>query len=251
MGRLSGKVALITGASGGQGAEEAKLFAEEGAKVVLADVNKEGLDALVEDINARGLEALAVVLDVSSEEQWSDAIRQVDERYGRLDVLVNNAGIMAFGGVVETEVQAWNRMVSINQTGPWLGMKYSVPLMRKSGDGGSIINLSSIYGIIGANGAVAYQGTKAAIRGISRSAAIEFAADRIRVNSVMPGFIDSPMTARVLEEQGLDHPDIVNTPLKRPGLPIEIAYGVLYLASDEASFVTGAEIVIDGGLTAW
>lgn len=251
MGRLSNKIALITGASGGQGREEAELFAGEGARVVLADINEAGIAELAAQIRDAGGEALEVRLDVSSEQSWKDAVAKIENDYGHLDILVNNAGIMGFGGVEDTALDDWNRMIQINQTGTWLGLKHAVPLLRRSGNGGSVINISSIYGIVGTSGCIAYQATKAAIRGISRAAAIELAPDKIRVNSVMPGFIDSPMTEKVLAEQGDQHPDIVNTPLKRAGLPVEIAYSVLFLASDEAAYVTGAEFSVDGGLTAW
>lgn len=251
MSRLANKTALITGASGGQGRIEAELFAREGARVALADINLAGLAPVAEAIREAGGEALEIQLDVSSEESWEACIAAVREGFGTLDILVNNAGIMAFGGVTDTTLADWNRIIGINQTGTFLGLKHATPLLRTSTSGASVVNISSIYGVIGSSGAIAYQATKAAIRGISRGAAIELAPDGIRVNTVMPGFIESPMTKVVLEEQGDAHPDIVNTPLKRAGQPEEVATMVLYLASDEARFVTGGEFAVDGGLTAW
>ena len=249
-GRLEGKVALITGATGGQGSEEVRLFAEEGAKVVIADISQDRVATLAEEIERSGGEALPLVLDISKESDWKSAIAATDERFGRLDVLVNNGGVISLAGIEASELDEWNWIVSVNQTGTWLGMKHSVGLMRRSGQGGSIINLSSIYGVVGSGDCAAYTGTKGAVRLLTKTAAVEFAKDNIRVNSILPGLIDTPMTKAVLEQFGNQHPDIVRTPLGRAGRPKEIAYGALFLASDESSFVTGTDLLIDGGRTA-
>lgn len=249
-GRLEGKVALITGATGGQGSEEVKLFAREGAKVVIADISHERVKMLAEEIESTGGEALPIVLDISKEADWEAAIAATEERFGRLDVLVNNGGVISLAGIEASELEEWNWILSVNQTGTWLGMKHGVGLMRKGGRGGSIINLSSIYGVVGSGDCAAYTGTKGAVRLLTKTAAVEFAKDNIRVNSILPGLIDTPMTKAVLEQFGDQHPDIVRTPLGRAGRPEEIAYGALFLASDESSFVTGTDLLIDGGRTA-
>jgi 3alpha(or 20beta)-hydroxysteroid dehydrogenase len=249
-GRLKGKVAIITGATGGLGAEEVRLFTEEGAKVVIADISRERVEALAVDIEAVGGEALPLVLDSSKQEDWEAAITAVDERFGRIDVLINNGGVISPAGIEAAEMGDWNRIVSINQTGTWLGMKHSVALMRRSGQGGSIINLSSIYGVLGSGAFAAYSGTKGAVRMLTKTAAIEFAKDNIRVNSILPGLIDTPMNKTLLDELGDQHPTILKTPLGRSGKPREIAYGALFLASDESSYITGTDLVIDGGRTA-
>lgn len=248
--RLKDKVAIITGATGGQGSEEARLFSEEGAKVVIADISRERVEALAAEIEATGGEVLPLVLDSSKQEDWEAAIVAVEARFGRLDVLINNGGVISPDGVEAAEMDDWNRIVAINQTGTWLGMKHAVGLMRKSGGGGSIINLSSIYGVLGRGAFAAYSGTKGAVRILTKTAAVEFASDNIRVNSILPGLIDTPMNKTVLEELGDQHPTILRTPLGRSGKPREVAYGALFLASDESSYVTGTDLVIDGGRTA-
>jgi cyclopentanol dehydrogenase len=243
--RLAGKVALITGAARGQGAAEAALFAAEGARVVIGDIRAELLTAVAAELTDKGHEVVAHVFDVRDEDGWSGAVALAEERFGRLDVLVNNAGVLEMAGVEATTMETWERVVATNQTGVWLGMKAVAPAMRRAG-GGSIINTSSIYGLIGSGGATAYQGTKGAVRLLTKTAAVEFAGAGIRVNSVHPGIIDSPMVAEDVPEEVV--PVIVGaTPLQRMGRPDEVAYGVLFLASDEASYVTGSELVIDGG----
>lgn len=243
--RLAGKVALISGAARGQGAAEAALFAAEGARVVIGDIRAEELEAVAAELTDKGHEVVAHVFDVTDEDGWARAVGLAEERFGRLDILVNNAGVLDMAGVEATTRESWDRVVATNQTGVWLGMRAAAPAMRRAG-GGSIVNTSSIYGLIGSGGATAYQGTKGAVRILTKTAAIEFAGAGIRVNSVHPGIVDTPMVAEDVPEEVI--PIIVGaTPLQRMARAEEVAYGVLFLASDEASYVTGAELVIDGG----
>ena len=248
-GRLAGKVALISGAARGMGVAEADIFAREGAAVVLGDVLDAELEETAELIRGRGGRVLPLRLDVTQESDWESIVTAAGSEFGRLDVLVNNAGIVHTGGVEDTTLEDWNRVVAVNQTGVWLGMRAAIPAMRRAG-GGSIVNISSIFGIIGSAGTAAYHGTKGAVRLLTKQAAVEYAPERIRVNSVHPGMIDTPML-----RSGVDNPKFkgnpaMTWPMRRVGRPEEIANGVLFLASDEASFITGAELVIDGGYTA-
>jgi len=248
-GRLDGKVALISGGARGMGVAEAEIFAREGAAVVLGDVLDTELEETAELIRGRGGRVLSLRLDVTQESDWESIVTAAESEFGRLDVLVNNAGIVHAGGVEDTTLEDWNRVVAVNQTGVWLGMRAAIPAMRRAG-GGSIVNISSIFGIIGSAGTAAYHGTKGAVRLLTKQAAVEYAPERIRVNSVHPGMIDTPML-----RSGVDNPKFkgnpaMTWPMRRVGRPEEIANGVLFLASDEASFITGAELVIDGGYTA-
>jgi NAD(P)-dependent dehydrogenase (short-subunit alcohol dehydrogenase family) len=246
--RLAGKIALISGAARGMGAVEARLFAAEGAKVVIGDVRDEGR-RVADEINAAADARLAlyVRLDVTDAAQWAAAVEAGEREFGGLDVLVNNAGVLGMAGVEDETEAEWDRIVGINQKGVWLGMRAAVPALRRRG-GGSIINISSIYGMIGSGAATAYQGSKGAVRILTKTAAVQYAAENIRVNSVHPGITTTPLVEEGIDLAGRQAIAGV-APLKREGKPEEIAYGVLYLASDEASFVTGAELVIDGGYT--
>lgn len=243
-GRLAGKVGLISGAARGQGEAEARLFVAEGANIVLGDILLEEQSRVVD---ALGGQATGVKLDVTREDDWQAAVETALTTYGRLDILVNNAGIFPVEKLEETDLDLWNRVIAINQTGVFLGMKYAVPAMRRSG-GGSIINISSIAGLIGAGMATAYHGTKGAVRLLTKATAIECAKDNIRVNSVHPGGVDTAMLD-VLDPEALQAVRHTH-PLGRLATATDIAYGVVYLASDESSFVTGTELVIDGGYTA-
>ena len=247
-GRLAGKVALISGGARGQGEAEARLFAKEGAKVVLGDILSEAGQKVAADINAQGGQATFVRLDVTQEVDWQQAVDTTVRTYGKLTILVNNAGIFRTEGVEATSLALWNQVIAVNQTGVWLGMKYAIPALRKAG-GGSIINISSGAGIIGSGFAAAYHGTKGAVRILTKTAAIEYAKEGIRINSVHPGVVDTEMIRGAMNQEGMQAVTRAH-PLGRMGRAEDIAYGVLYLASDEASFVTGAELVIDGGYTA-
>ena len=248
--RLDGKVALISGGSRGMGAFEAELFVQEGAKVVICDVRDDEGDALAKKIVDRGGEAAFVHLDVTSESDWATAVREAVERYGKLDVLVNNAGVSARGSIEETSPDDWDRVMDINAKGVFLGTRSAIPEMRKAG-GGSIINISSQLGLVGmGESSPQYQASKGAVRIFSKSAAIQYAHEGIRVNSVHPGPIITPMTEARRSDEVVRQRMISRIPLGRYGESEDVAYGVLYLASDESSFVTGSELVIDGGWTA-
>ncbi len=246
-GRLEGKVALITGAAGGQGAAHADLFTREGAAVVLGDIVEDVVVARADRLRGAGFAAEGLALDVTRADDWARAVVLAEERFGHLDVLVNNAGIIDEGGAVGEPETEWDRVIAVNQTGMFLGMKHAVPAMRRAG-GGSIINVSSTLGVVGAEDYIAYQASKGAVRQMTRSAALSYVGDGIRVNTVIPGFIDTPMT-RPLGQDIWDH-DVGMTPMGRAGEPIEVSYAALFLASDESSFVTGSDLVVDGGYLA-
>ena len=248
-GRLTGKVALITGATGGIGQATAELFAREDARLVVTDIAQNALRELAERLEADGADVLAARLDVSSPENWHEVIEMTRQRFGRLDVLVNVAGVVDWPGIEETTKDSWDRVIAVNQTGTWLGMKTAMPLLRASGNA-SVINTSSVLGLIGSGAAAAYQASKGAVRLLTKTAAVEYATQGVRVNSVHPGVIATPMIQALLDEQGDRQPDIVRTPMRRAGSPAEIAPAMLFLACEESSFVTGAELVVDGGLTA-
>src|SRR5215472_9466891 len=249
MDRLKGKVALISGGARGQGAAEARLFATESAKLVIGDVLDDQCRRTADEINEKVGDRIAAALhlDVTRAADWRTAVDRCQQDFGGLDVLVNNAGILNVKGIEDTTEEEWDSIVNINQKGVWLGMKAAVPAMRRRG-GGSIINISSIYGLIGSAGSAAYHGTKGAVRLLTKAAAVQYAADKIRVNSVHPGVIMTPMVDMVPRAEL--QPIIDMAPMKRGAQPEEVGWCVVFLASDEASFVTGAELVVDGGYTA-
>lgn len=247
MARLDGKVALITGAARGQGETEARLFAREGARVVLTDVLVDTGQQVAESIRTSGGEAIFLQLDVTNPDEWNEVVRHTVQTYERLDILVNNAGIAQRGGLESTSPEDWDRVMAINARGVFLGMQYAVPAMLQSG-GGSVINISSTSGLIGFPGGTAYHSSKGAVRLLTKATAAEYASRGVRVNSIHPGIIETPMTVNMAPERLQLLVD--RTPMGRRGTAMEIAYGVLFLASDESSFMTGAELVIDGGLTA-
>jgi len=248
--RLAGKVALITGGAHGMGASEAALFAREGAKVVVADLLEVDGHQVVGAIGASGGEARFVRLDVTSEADWSEAVAATVGAVGKLDALVNNAGI---SGGIDPDImstKAYDQLMDVNAKGVFLGMKYAVPAMQKAG-GGSIVNISSISGIVGQELIhMGYNASKGAVRAITKSAAVQYASDGIRVNSVHPGFMPPMLTSRATADPELRARWLKAVPMKRAGQPEEVAYAVLFLASDEASYITGAELVVDGGFIA-
>ncbi len=254
--RLEGKVALISGAASGVegdlmgfGGAAARLFAREGAKVVLTDINQESGQQTAAQINESGGEATFLRLDVTNEQDWIDAVRATVSSYGRLDILVNNAGTGARYTVEDTTEEVWDTQMNIHAKGTFLGTKHAIPEMRKVG-GGSIINVSSIYGLVGSDTSTAYHAAKGAIRLFTKSAAIQYAKENIRVNSVHPGYALTPLTQRGYANPEYLERILSRIPIGRVGTADDIAYGMLYLASDESSFVTGSELVIDGGTTA-
>jgi NAD(P)-dependent dehydrogenase (short-subunit alcohol dehydrogenase family) len=245
--RLDGKVAIVTGAAHGMGEAEARLFAKEGAKVVVADVLGKEAEAVAADIRASGGNAIAATIDVTSEPEWVALIAKTLASYGRIDILVNNAGISGSSVGDPDGLEGWQRVIAVNQTSVFLGTKLAAEQMAKTG-GGSIVNISSIMGFVGGpSGHPAYSASKGAVRIYTKSAAVRYGPLGVRVNSVHPGYMPPMLNATNANERD---EKIAATPLRRLGEPLEVAYGVLFLASDEASFVTGTELVIDGGYIA-
>ena len=247
--RLEGKVALISGGARGQGAVEARLFVQEGAKVVIADILEDEGQRVEAEINENGGDCLFLRLDVTSEANWQEVVAATVARFGKLDVLVNNAGIYRTERVEETTEELWDRIMDINGKGVFLGTKCAIPEMRRAG-GGSIINISSVAGLVGSQMSAAYGSSKGAVRIFTKATAIQYAAEGIRANSIHPGIIETPMTEELLADDEQYRERLGRTPLGRIGRPEDVAYGALYLASEESSFVTGSELVIDGGRTA-
>lgn len=237
--RLQGKVALVTGAASGIGFAVAELFAREDATVYATDV------ATPRRPYTDGIEAL--IQDVTSEQGWTEMVDTIVARRGRLDILINNAGIIAYEPLDTLQMKDWLHMIAVDQTGVFLGMREAARVMRKQ-KSGAIVNISSIWGSVAVGEAHAYHAAKGAVRNMSKNAALTLVGDGIRVNSLHPGFIDTPLTQAQAPE--LNDAVIGATPMKRGGKPEEIAYGCLYLACDESSFVTGTELVIDGGYMA-
>ena len=246
--RLAGKVALISGAAGGMGAEEARLFAREGAKVIIADVLEDEGRQVEADIRGAGGEAVFVPLDVTREADWEQGVGAAVQRFGKLDVLVNNAGLSSTSVGDPLETEGWHRIMQVNTTGVFLGTRFAIPAMQAAG-GGSIVNISSIMGFVGGeSGHPAYHASKGAVRIFTKAIAVQYGPDNIRANSIHPGFMP-PMRSASPSRHRTDAL-IAETPLRRTGELIEVANGVLFLASDEASFITGTELVIDGGYIA-
>ena len=247
--RLEGKVAIISGASGGMGAEEARLFAREGASVVIADIIDDDGEAVARQIEDSGGEATYIHTDVTSAESWDACVQATLDKYGKVDILVNNAGISSGSHEDPLDIDGWTRIMDVNSTGVYLGTRAVIPAMREAG-GGSIVNISSIMGFVGGEGGhPAYHASKGAVRIFTKATAVRYGPEGIRANSIHPGFMPPMRTSNFRsndERQAL----IDLTPLRRTGETIEVANGVLFLASDEASFVTGTELVIDGGFIA-
>lgn len=251
--RLHGKVAIVTGGASGIGAATCRLFVGEGARgVVIADVNDTAAKALEAELAQSGTRVLVRRLDVTQEDQWIETMGAVVAQYGRLDVLVNNAGRggpIARPTVEQTTEEAWDLMLATNAKGVFLGTKHAIPAMRRAG-GGSIINVISVYALVGSPLGTAYSASKGAARAFTRTAAVQYASEGVRVNSVFPGFVDTPMTRDLHAQPGVREERTALTPLGRLAVPEDIAWGILYLASDESGYVTGSELVIDGGVTA-
>jgi NAD(P)-dependent dehydrogenase (short-subunit alcohol dehydrogenase family) len=225
------------------------MFAKEGAKVVLADVTDQEGTAVAAEIAEMGGDALYVHLDVTNEDEWDAAVQSAVASFGKLDILVNNAGIWRRGHVLETSPDQWDDIMDVNAKGVFLGTKAAIPEMRKAG-GGSIVNISSTAGLVGSKTSAAYSASKGAVRIFTKSTAVQYAAEGIRANSIHPGPIDTDMGDQVWPDAASKAASVTRTALNRMGTPEDIAYGALYLASDESSFVTGSELVIDGGVTA-
>jgi 3(or 17)beta-hydroxysteroid dehydrogenase len=249
--RLAGKVALISGGARGMGAAEARLFTREGARVVIGDLLESEGRAVETEVRAAGGECVFVRLDVTSEGDWQRAVALAEERFGALHVLVNNAGIgLAASRVEDATAEAWDQVMAVNAKGVFLGTRAAIPALRRAG-GGSIVNISSQLGLVGMdNISPPYPASKGAVRLLTKVTALQYAKDRIRVNSVHPGPVVTPMTEARRRDPASYQLMLSRIPMGRYGEPDEVAYGVLYLASDESSWTTGSELVIDGGWTA-
>ncbi|MEE8292360.1 MAG: glucose 1-dehydrogenase [Candidatus Tectomicrobia bacterium] len=248
--RFDGKVAMVTGSAGGMGAVEAKLFAQEGAKVVVADLLEDEGSKVVADIAAAGGEARFVRLDVTDENDWQEAVTTAVATFGKLDILVNNAGISGSSGGDLMDTAAWDRLMEINAKGVFLGIKYAVSAMQQTG-GGAIVNISSISGFAGQDYThIGYNASKGAVRIMTKSAAVQQAKHGIRVNSVHPGILPPMRTSVTSAEPERRKQMIAQIPMGREGRREEVGYAVLFLASDEASYITGTELVVDGGFLA-
>jgi len=257
MNRLKDKVALITGGAMGIGEADAKLFASEGAKVAVADINEEEGKRVVKEIRAAGGDAVFVKLDVSLEEDWKSAIAFTTETYGKLNIVVQNAGISLGKNIEDTTLDEWNRIMLVNSTGTFLGNKYAIRAMKGNGENCAIVNRSSIDGQVAEAGLAAYCASKGSMTILTKSAALHCGAQgyKIRVNSVHPGYVHTALTEKEAADSGLAPDEYFARvgklhPIGRIGNPMDIAYADLYLASDESLFVTGSEITVDGGWTA-
>lgn len=253
MDRVKDKVAIITGGAGGLGRAEALLLAEEGAKVVVTDIDEVSIQNIAREICSAGKNAVWVQHDVSSEDAWRKLMHRTLDEFGRLDVLVNNAGVILYKKIEDTSLAEWRSLMSVNLDGVFLGTKFAIAAMRESG-GGSIINIASVAGLIGNPDASAYHASKGGVRSFSRAAAIECSKAgydyNIRVNSIYPGVINTQMADDLKKDQVKYQTALGWHAMGHFGEPEDVAHGVLYLASDESRFMTGSELVIDGGWTA-
>jgi NAD(P)-dependent dehydrogenase (short-subunit alcohol dehydrogenase family) len=248
--RLEGKVALISGSARGMGEAEARIFAKEGAAVVVADLMETEGQKVVADITADGGTARFLRLDVTDEADWQEAVATTTSTYGKLDILVNNAGISGTYTPDTLSTEAWDRLLDVNAKGVFLGMKYAIPAMQRAG-GGSIINISSISGFVGQNDIhMGYNASKGAVRLMTKSAAVQYAKDGIRVNSVHPGVMPPMQTSNLTANPEYRQVMLAQVPMGREGRREEVGYAVLFLASDEASYITGIELPVDGGFLA-
>jgi NAD(P)-dependent dehydrogenase (short-subunit alcohol dehydrogenase family) len=245
---LEGKVAIVTGGARGIGGATVEALCREGAFVFVADVLDEG-DALAKRLAGEGKCARYVKLDVTDEAQWKKLVDDIVREFGHLDILVNNAGIATFEDVEQETRAGWDKVIAVNQMGVWLGMKYAAPAMKNNG-GGSIVNVSSIFGAVGGfGGSVAYHASKGAVRLMTKNAAIRYAKERVRVNSMHPGFIDTPMIA-VVKDTPVEQTIVQNTPMGRLGTAAEIGEVIAFMSGPKASYMTGSEVYVDGGWTA-
>ncbi|GIP47652.1 2,5-dichloro-2,5-cyclohexadiene-1,4-diol dehydrogenase [Paenibacillus sp. J53TS2] len=249
MGRLDNKIAIITGAAGGMGKADALLFAKEGAKVVITDIQDEKIQTVAKEITDQGGVAVALTQDVTSEEDWARVTETALTRFGKIDILVNNAGISSATPFLETNLELWNKVMNINVTSVFLGQKYVIPHMINGG-GGSIVNISSIAGLTGGSGTGPYTASKGAVRLLTKATAVDYAKHNIRANSIHPGYIETPMTKDLMADENMRNWFLSQTPIPRLGQAEDIAKGVLFLASDESSYTTGIELPIDGGYSA-
>ncbi|HIE49309.1 MAG TPA: SDR family oxidoreductase [Gammaproteobacteria bacterium] len=244
MRRLEDKVALITGAASGIGSAHARVFSSEGAKVIIADIQEEKAYEILNTINESGGEAIFYHLDVTDKTAWKSCVTEAVETFGQLDILINNAGIFHPGGLEEETEEGWQEIMDINLKGVFLGMKACIHELKKIGNA-SIVNISSLYGIKGAPGSIAYNVSKAGVHLATKAAALEYARLGVRINSIHPGQIITPIIANLTPEQ--DSAIKESIPMGRSGQPEEVAYTSLFLCSDEASYITGAQILVDGG----
>jgi len=245
VGKLDTKVAIVTGGARGQGGAEATLFRGEGAQVVVTDVLRDEGERLAKEIGAT-----FIAHDVRSEEEWADVVRQTVERFGRIDVLVNNAGVFHRAKLVDTDLATYRRIIDVNQIGVYLGMRAVAPTMIEQGSG-SIVNISSVAGLRGSPGGFAYGASKFAVTGMTKSAAMELARYGVRVNSIHPGMIDTDMMTEVTGGNAERHDRFARSvPMRRAAEPVEVANLALFLAADDSSYCTGSEFTVDGGMTA-
>ena len=253
MDRVKGKVAIVTGGGGGMGRADAMLLAKEGAKIVVTDLDEAAVKNVAGEINSQGGKAVSIKHDVTSETDWSTVLRKTLEEFGKLDVLVNNAGVILYKKIEDISLSEWRWLMSVNLDGVFLGTKFAIEAMRKSG-GGSIVNIASVAGLIGNPDASAYHASKGGVRSFSKAAAIECSKAgydyNIRVNSIYPGVINTRMADDLRKDEAKYKTAVSWHPIGHFGEPEDVAYGVLYLASDESKFLTGSELVIDGGWTA-
>ena len=247
--RLKDKVAIVTGAASGIGKATATVFAEHGAKVVVADIDEDRANQTVTTIRDAGNKAVYVQTDVTTLDNTERMVQETLNNYGKLDILVSSAGIAMRLPVADLPEEDWHRCLNVNLTGVYLCAKAAIPAMQKN-DGGSIINLSSIYGIVGADVRAAYVASKGGVTNLTRGMALDYAKDNIRVNCICPGFVETPLVAGVIKTPAEYQTLADKHPMRRLAQPEEIAYGALYLASDESAFVTGIALPIDGGYTA-
>ena len=253
MDRVKGKVAIVTGGGGGMGRADAMLLAKEGAKIVVTDLDEAAVKNVAGEINSQGGKAVSIKHDVTSETDWSTVLRKTLEEFGKLDVLVNNAGVILYKKIEDISLSEWRWLMSVNLDGVFLGTKFAIEAMKKNG-GGSIINIASVAGLIGNPDASAYHASKGGVRSFSKAAAIECSKAgygyNIRVNSIYPGVINTRMADDLRKDEAKYKTAVSWHPIGHFGEPEDVAYGVLYLASDESKFLTGSELVIDGGWTA-